>query len=187
MQALLDHLRTFQSLSPDAEYAISGITSQANIKKNQELQPIGHTCRTIYFITQGLARIYYLKDGIEITEGFSFENNLLARAESLFSGRPSRKAIQMLEDSDVLSINASALFNLYNSFPDIERLARKVVETAYVQSINRLESLQFHSADERYRALVEQQPDLLKRVPLKYIASYLGITPVSLSRIRAGK
>ncbi|HYJ37859.1 MAG TPA: Crp/Fnr family transcriptional regulator, partial [Chitinophagaceae bacterium] len=66
-----------------------------------------------------------------------------------------------------------------------ERLFRKIFEAAYVDTVNRVEGIQFHSADERYQALLEQAPDVIKRVPLKYIASYLGITQQSLSRIRA--
>jgi CRP-like cAMP-binding protein len=111
----------------------------------------------------------------------------VVRYESLFSGRPSKKAIQVLEDSEVIAINVGALSRLYDSFPEIERLFRKIFEAALVETVNRVESIQFHSAEERYSALVKEAPDVLKRVPLKYIASYLGITPVSLSRIRAQK
>jgi CRP-like cAMP-binding protein len=134
-----------------------------------------------------VARIYYYKDGNDITESFSFEGDIVARIESLFSAKPSRKAIQVLEDSELVAINASQLFQLYNSFPEIERLFRKIFEAGYVQMVHRLEGIQFHTAEERYSALLDEAPGVLKRVPLKYIASYLGITQVSLSRIRAAK
>ncbi|HRF27894.1 MAG TPA: Crp/Fnr family transcriptional regulator, partial [Ferruginibacter sp.] len=140
---------------------------------------------TIYFITNGLARIFYLKDGIDVTESFAFEQQIIVRVESLFTGKPSRKGIQVLEDSDITAIDANALFELYDRFPDIERLFRKIFEASHVETVHRIESIQFHTADERYRELLEEAPDLLKRVPLKYIASYLGITQSSLSRIRA--
>jgi CRP-like cAMP-binding protein len=90
-----------------------------------------------------------------------------------------------LEDSDFIGISSPLLFDLYDQFPDIERLFRKIFESAYVETVNRIESLQFHSAEERYYTLTQESPDFLKRIPLKYIASYLGITQVSLSRIRA--
>jgi CRP-like cAMP-binding protein len=105
--------------------------------------------------------------------------------ESLFTGKPSRKAIQVLEDAEIVAINANQLFKLYDSFPEIERLFRKIFEAAYVQTVNRIEGMQFHSAEERYNALLSEAPNVLMRVPLKYVASYLGITQVSLSRIRA--
>ena len=109
---------------------------------------------------------------------------MIARAESLFSGKPSQKAIQVLEDAHITSINAVLLFKLYDQFHDIERTFRKIFEAAYVDMVSRLESIQFHTAEERYLQLIEETPDIIKRVPLKYIASYLGITQVSLSRIR---
>lgn len=187
MQALLTYFKNFHPISRQAEEALLDISSIVDIRKNKDLQPIGHTCRTIYFINKGLARVYYFKDGIDITEYFAFENNLIARVESLFTGRPSLKGIQVLEDAEVVALNATKLFKLYDTFPELERLARKITEAAYVENVNRLESIQFHSAEERYKSLLQEAPDVLKRVPLKYIASYLGITQVSLSRIRGMK
>lgn len=184
MQNLFKYFQKFNSLSKEAENAITEISNIVTIKKNKDLQPIGHTCKTIYFINKGVARIYYYKDGIDITESFSFENNIIARVESLFTGKPSRKAIQILEDAEVVAINANQLFKLYDTFPEIERLFRKIFEAAYVETVNRIEGMQFHSAEERYNALLNEAPNVLMKVPLKYVASYLGITQVSLSRIR---
>ncbi len=184
MKQLLQYFGQFNTLSREAEKAITEISSMITVDKNKDLQPIGHTCKTIYFINTGVARIYYYKDGIDITESFSFENNIIARVESLFTGKPSRKAIQVLEDAEFVAINANELFKRYDSFPDLERLFRRIFEAAYVETVNRIESIQFHSAEERYRALLHETPNIVMRVPLKYIASYLGITQVSLSRIR---
>jgi CRP-like cAMP-binding protein len=184
MISLFQYFSKFNPLSKEAEQAIAEISSIVSIKKNKDLQPIGHTCKTIYFIKKGVARIYYFKDGIDITESFFFENSIIARVESLFTGKPSRKAIQILEDAEITAINANLLFKLYDSFPEIERLFRKIFQAAYVDTINRIEGMQFHTAEERYSALLNEAPNILMRVPLKYVASYLGITQVSLSRIR---
>ena len=184
MDALFQYFKMFNSLSKEAEKAIEEISNIIVIKKNEDLQPIGHTCKTIYFIKKGVARIYYFKDGIDITESFFFENSIIARVESLFTGRPSRKAIQILEDAEIIAINANKLFKLYDTFPEIERLFRKIFEAAYVETVNRIEGIQFHSAEERYSALLHEAPNVLMRVPLKYVASFLGITQVSLSRTR---
>lgn len=184
MTTLFQYFSKINPLSKDAENAIAEISSIIHIKKNKDLQPIGHTCKTIYFIKKGVARIYYFKDGIDITESFFFENSIIARVESLFTGKPSRKAIQVLEDAEIIAINATQLFKLYDSFPEIERLFRKIFEAAYVETVNRIEGIQFHTAEERYKALLSEAPNVLMRVPLKYVASYLGITQVSLSRIR---
>ena len=184
MTSLFQYFQKFSPLSKEAENAITGISSIVTIKKNKDLQLIGHTCKTIYFIKKGVARIYYFKDGIDVTERFFFENSIIARVESLFTGKPSRKAIQILEDAEIIAINSTQLFKLYDTFPEIERLFRKIFEAAYVETVNRIEGMQFHSAEERYKALPTEAPNVLMRVPLKHVASYLGITQVSLSRIR---
>lgn len=187
MEELFEYFKKYNTLSTDAEIAIEAISSIVTIKKNKNLQPIGHTCKTIYFINKGVARIYYFKEDTDITEGFYFENNIIARVESLFTGKPSPKAIQILEDAEIVGINANQLFKLYDTFPEIERLFRKIFESAYLETVHRLEGIQFHSAEERYKALLQEAPDVLKKIPLKYIASYLGITQVTLSRIRGLK
>lgn len=187
MVALFKYFDKFNALSQAAQKAIEGISTVVTINKLDDLQSIGHTCKTIYFIKKGLARIYYYKDGTDVTENFFFENNIIARVESLFSGTPSRKAIQVLEDTELIAIDSAKLFRLYDSFPEIERLFRKIFEAGYVDTVHRIEGIQFHTAEERYAALIKTAPDVLKRIPLKHVASYLGITQVSLSRIRAGK
>ena len=111
MTTLFQYFKKFNPLSKEAEQAIAEISSIIIIKKNKDLQPIGHTCKTIYFIKKGVARIYYFKDGIDITESFFFENSIIARVESLFTGKPSRKAIQILEDAEIIAINSTKLSN----------------------------------------------------------------------------
>ncbi|ASS48225.1 MAG: cyclic nucleotide-binding protein [Candidatus Fluviicola riflensis] len=187
MLELFQYFNNFHKLSKEAENAIIEISNELKIKKNTIIQDIGQTCKTIYFIKTGFARIYYFKEDIEITESFAFENNILARVESLFHNKPSKKAIQLLEDSELIAINANLLFKLYDKFPEIERLFRLIFESAYVDTVNRIENIQFHTAEERYKMLLNESSNVIKRVPLKLIASYLGITPVSLSRIRAIK
>jgi CRP-like cAMP-binding protein len=184
MKELLSYFNQFQPLSPECQTQLLAISSLRQPKKSEILQPIGHTCKTIYFVQKGMARIFYYKDGIDITECFAAENQIIARVESLFTQKPSQKGIHIIENSEIIAINAIKLFSLYDQYPSIERLFRKVFEQGYVDTVNRLESLQFYTAEERYVRLLEEMPNLLQRVPLKYIASYLGITQVSLSRIR---
>ncbi len=187
MQELLNHIKTIHPISAKAEKALLGISKEVQFHKGADIQAIGHTCKTIYFVKKGCVRVYYFKEDIDITESFEFENSFVARAESLFTGKPSLKAIQAIEDTTLIAIDSNKLFQLFDSHPDLERLFRKIIEMAYVNTVNRIESLQFHTADQRYFNLLKDHKDILKRIPLKYIASYLGITPVSLSRIRAQK
>lgn len=135
----------------------------------------------------GCGRIYYLKDGVEVTEYFAFPKDLIIRAESLFTQSPSRKAIEALEDSTLVAIPADLLFQLFDEHHDLERLFRKLVQQSYVETLRRLENLQFLTAEERYTKLLEEKPRLIQSIPLKHIASFLGITQVSLSRIRGQK
>jgi len=181
----INWLQHYHRLPDAAAAALASICIEGHTPKGQSLQPIGHTCRTVYVLMQGLMRIHYNKDGTDITESFETAPAVVARVESLFSGRPSRKGIQALETSHWVAISASRLFDLYDVHPSVERLFRKVFEEGYVKTVNRLESLQFNTAEERYRQLLEEHPEIVQRAPLKHIASYLGITQVSLSRIRA--
>lgn len=187
MEQMIHRFRNLSPLTDKDVEALLQVSRELEIGRNDILQPIGHTCRTVYFILSGALRIFYMQQDRDITESFEFENQVVARAESLFSGKPSRKGIQALEDSRLVAIDADQLFELFNRHHGLERLFRKITEQAYVKTVNRLESLQFYSAEERYRNLLTEQPNLLQRVPLKHIASYLGITQVSLSRIRARK
>lgn len=184
MKALFSFFDQYHEISKESRIAIEGILSEKHYAKNELLQNIGHTCKTIYFLKSGIARIYYYRDGIDITESFSFENNIIARVESLFTGKPSSKAIQIIEDATIIAIDATALFKLYNTHHDIERLFRIIFEHGYVETVQRIESIQFHTAEERYLALLKET-NYIQNIPLKFIASYLGITQVSLSRIRA--
>ena len=187
MKSLLKHIQSIYPISIDAEKALLEISKEVHFQKGTDVQLIGHTCKTIYFVKEGCVRIYYFKEDIDITESFEFENAFVARAESLFTGKPSLKAIQAIEDTTLIGIDSSKLFQLFDSYPDLERLFRKIIETSYVNTVNRIESLQFNTAEERYFNLLKDHKNILKRIPLKFIASYLGITPVSLSRIRAIK
>lgn len=134
-------LQGIYPLSAEATSALKALCFEGHIAKGKDPQPIGHTCRTIYINIQGLLRIYYHKDGINITESFEKENNVVARVESLFSRRASRKGIQAIEDTTYVFISVPPLFQLFDQYPSIERLYRKMFEAGYVKTVNRLESI----------------------------------------------
>ncbi len=171
-------------LSMDSKEALKLIIQTKNCAKNEIIQDVGSSCRTVYLVQNGCARIFYYKNGNDITEHFAFENELIVRAESLFTGKPTSKGIQAIDDTTFISIDSDSLFKLYDQYNEIERLFRLIFEREYVNTVRRIESLQFRSAKERYLDLLETT-DYIQKIPLKYISTYLGITPVSLSRIRA--
>jgi CRP-like cAMP-binding protein len=177
---------SIQTLSLTSQEVLNALCISKTFPKNEIIQQPGSHCRTIYFVQTGIARIYYFNKGIDITEHFAFPGDLIVRAESLFTQLPTSKGIQALENTTLISIDAQRLEQLYDNHRDIERLFRRLFELEHVNVIHRLESLQFKTAAERYADL-QSHSDIIKNVALKHIASYLGITQVSLSRIRAHK
>ena len=181
---LFSFFDTVYKISPASKASLEEISQQKSYSKNDIIQDIGTRCKTIYIVKKGYARIFYYKNGSDITEHFAFQNELIVRAESLFTGKPTSKGIQAIDKTDIIAINSDLLFKLYDEHHDIERLFRLLFEKEYVNTVKRIESLQFNSAKERYMELLETT-DYVQKIPLKYIATYLGITQVSLSRLRA--
>lgn len=175
---------SIHKISAQAKGDLKQLVSEKTYSAQELLQEIGSKCKTIYFVQEGCARIFYYKDGKDITEHFAFENEMIVRAESLFTGKPTSKGIQAITDTKIMGVHSDALFKLYDKHQDIERLFRLIFEKEYVHTVKRIESFQFKSAKERYTDLLETT-DYVQKIPLKYIATYLGITQVSLSRIRA--
>lgn len=186
-QTLLSAFKNLYPLGEEALELIQEITTTVIVKKGEIVQDIGQSCKNLYFIESGCLRIFYYKEGLDITESFEFEHSFVARGESLITMRPSNKGIEAVEDSRLFQINTPKLFALFQTNIDLERVFHRIIEQAYIQQLNRLESLQFLTAEARYEQLIVAQPQAIQRIPLKFIASYLGITQVSLSRIRAKK
>lgn len=184
MEDIFTYLDEVYRIEAASRAQLATIVHTQRFGRNAYVQQPGNSCRTVYFMTKGAARIFYYKDDTDITEHFAFAGQLIVRAESLFTGKPTPKGIQVLEEAEVASIDAAKLFALYDTHRDIERLFRLIFEREYVAVLRRVESFQFKSATERYVDLLNET-DLVAKIPLKYIASYLGITQVSLSRIRA--
>lgn len=139
----------------------------------------------IYFIEKGVARIYYYKNGKEITEWIALDGQFFLSIASFFQRIPSYLAIQTIEPSQVYGIHHDDLMKLADEYHDIERLLRKMVTTSLILSQERMDSIQFESAQQRYEKLLKTSPQIVQRVPLTYIASFLGITLETLSRIRS--
>lgn len=179
-----DLISNFGKLSQQGQTKLLEVMRWQLFQKGQLIQEAGSTCKTIYLVESGAARIFYFKEQTEVTEYFAFAGELIIRAESLLTGKPTNKAIEALEDSRLLAIDSAALFAMFDEAPELERLYRTMLEKAFVHAIGRIESLQFKTATERYLDLLEQT-EIVQRIPLRHVASYLGITQVSLSRIRA--
>lgn len=141
----------------------------------------------IYFIEKGVARIYYHKHNKEITEWLALDGQFFLSIASFFRRIPSHLIIQTLEPSEVFGIHHDDFMRQADQFHDVERLLRKMVTGSLILSQIRMDSIQFESAQQRYEQLLQKTPEIVQRVPLTYIASFLGITLETLSRIRSNK
>jgi CRP-like cAMP-binding protein len=139
----------------------------------------------LYFIQNGALRVFYFKEEREITEYFEFEGAFVARAESLLKGITSNKGITSIEASTLWLIPTLKFFALFEQNHGIEKAYHRLIEEQYITLINRLERLQFLAPASRYQLLLNEYPQAIQRIPLKYLASFLGISQVSLSRIRS--
>lgn len=181
---ILSRLSTFISLEEgEKEYFVSKLQVKEYKKKELILQE-GQVCRYAYFINYGCLRYYYNVEGHENTAQFFFENGWYADYESFLSGKPSKQNIETLEKSQLLLLSSKDLHQLYINIPKFERFGRLMAERAFLGIRQRSEMLENLTADERYLSLIKERPKVFERIPQHYIASYLGIKPPSLSRIR---
>lgn len=141
----------------------------------------------IYFIKKGVARIYYRKNEKEITEWIALDEQFFLSITSFFSRTPSHLIIHTLEVSEVYGIHHNDFMRLADEYHEIEKLLRKMVTASLILSQIRMDSIQFETAQQRYERLINQSPQIIQRVPLSYIASFLGVTLETLSRIRSAK
>lgn len=184
MEQLIHHLNHYYALSPGATEALMGCLKEQVYSKNDHLIKKGRVCRHFYFLQHGALRGYYQVKEKEVTHWFGFENTFVTSFHSYITQRPSLENIQLLEGSVLWAISKEELTGLFNAFHEIERLVRIIYENYYIRLEERYVNSQFKTATERYEDLLYNRPHILKRVPLGYISSYLGITPETLSRIR---
>jgi CRP-like cAMP-binding protein len=187
IMSIIKHLSGFISISKTLEAEINSIAKNVLFSKGQKIVNINERCDTIFFVKKGLMRGYYLDDGKEVTNWFAQESEFATCFYSFITNAFSFEIIETLEDCELVQISYSSLQNLYVKFPETERIGRIITENYYIKLEERILNLQFKTAKERYQKLVLSKPLLLQRVSLGQIASYLGITQETLSRIRAEK
>lgn len=155
--------------------------------KGHHLLREGGVNNYLYFIPKGVARIYYHKQDKEVTEWLALDGTFFFSIRSFFERTPSHLAIHLLEPSELLALHHNDLMRLCDRYHEVEKLFRRMITSSLILSQIRMESIQFETAQQRYQRLLELNPDILQRVSLAYIASYLGITQETLSRVRGGK
>lgn len=177
----------YAPLSPACQAALLEVVSVLSFEKGHTLVREGQYADKAFFIVEGCARAYYLKDGKDVSDWFAFEGEFISSIVSFFTHQMSPHYIELLEDAILLELSREAVEMLADQYHDFERLVRMVVTKTMLQQHERIVGLQFNTAEQRYEQLLTIRPNITQRVPLTHIASYLGITLETLSRIRNPK
>ncbi len=185
---LLYYFNKWSAITKEEEATILSAFEPVTIKKRKDLLVSGQTCNYLYFITQGCLRSFYINSkGIEHIYQIRMDNSWISDLESFFSKSPAKYNIEAIEDSNMLRISHEQFEQLLIKIPRLERYFRILFQKAYINALNRLNATMWETAMDRYNEMLKENPEIFQRVPLVYIASYLGITPESLSRIRRQK
>ncbi len=165
--------------------ALNKASKQLYLPKNEIFFNGNSNFDKLYFLQGGSVRSYRLIDGKDFTYYFFFQNEFVVDFESFLKDETSPFIFETLEDSRLLSFEKSKIYKLYELYPKFEKLGRVMAENAYLSAANRLKQYQTDSLKSRYLQLLAKSPSLLQKIPQHYIASYLGVKPQSLSRVKA--
>lgn len=174
----------YSPLTSECKQDLINSIKLVSFNKGEIIVKEGQYADKVYFIVQGSARAYYLKDGKDISDWFAFENEFISSIVSFFGEEPSPHFIEFVEQSTVLEISRSSVEDLSVKYHDFERLIRVVVTKVMLSQQERISSILFHTAEQRYKHILSIRPDIIHRIPLMHIASYLGMTLETLSRVR---
>lgn len=156
-----------------------------DLKKKDFLLQDGKVCNFVVFIANGTIRHFHIKDGVEKTCDISFENSWATDFQSFTHDTSCIMNLQAMEDTTVFVIRKENLYKLYTECPKYETFGRLMAEQVALRATEIAMSLSSDKPEERFQNLIKKQPELFQRVPQKYIANFLGISPESLSRIRS--
>lgn len=184
-QLLRKNIAEKVALTDEEFSALRHYFKEVKVKKKKDLLRVGEVCRQLAFVTKGALRSYTIDEqGYEKVVLIALENYWIGDLMSFITGNPSSTAIEAMEDTELLVISNFDLERIYLEVPKMERFFRKLFEKAYINALGRYNSVVSDAAEIRYQNLFVSHPDIMQRIPLIYIASYLGVTPETLSRLR---
>ena len=186
-EAIFEHFKKFIKLSDELKSELTKRLKQRSFKKRELVLDANRVSKESYFITTGILRSYFLKDGKEISEYFCGANEWANSPKSFTQREEDIYYIDAIEDTEVYAISVRDLVYLFDNFPEMERYARLSMGSTFGHLLDRITSMRFTSAKERYDHFQRTYADIYHRIPLGMIASYLGVTQETLSRIRARK
>lgn len=179
--------KNYSHLTVECKSELKNASKLVGLDKASLIVKEGQLADKMYFIVSGCVRAFYNKDGKEITDWFAFEGDFISSRNSFYQNVKSKYNIELLEQTTFLEITREVMLTLLDKHHCFERLGRIAITKTMLQLQERIVSIQFETAQQKYESLLKMRPDLLQRVPLTYIASYIGITLETLSRIRNPK
>ena len=185
LNVALELSRQTVSISKEALEKLASILVRTEIKKGQNFLNEGDVCKQIGFVQKGLVRQYYYKNKKEFTVHFSCEGDVFICIESFLRQVPSRLIVEALENTVIYGLPHDEVLALGAECYEIEVLYRGLLENSLILSQVKMDMFRMETANERYNRLLREQPEIVKRAPLSHIASYLLMTPETLSRVRA--
>lgn len=184
-KALNDYISQFIQLSEEEISALESILTSKEMVRKEHFIEVGQVCHKGLFIKEGYFRYYHIDaKGNDITSDFYFGPSFITSYTSFVTGEPSFVGVQAMVDMEVFEFHKRDLYALYQRYPNIGHLGRMIAEFVAITSERHLFLLLNQTAEMRYRTLLERMPDYVNTIPLQYIASYLGITKETLSRMR---
>ncbi|MFC0776939.1 Crp/Fnr family transcriptional regulator [Flavobacterium sp. HJSW_4] len=184
MNPLIEQLKKYGPISHEAENDIEQKTKKINKKKNSHFLKKGQLLTSYFVVSKGVFRAYIHRHDKEVNVWFGQENQIFGAIMPMYTSRPSPENIQFLEESELYAIAANDLEILYKAHPELNLVGRKIAEELCVVLEERITSLLTETAPERYQSLIKEHPNLIGRINLGHIASYVGVTQETLSRIR---
>jgi CRP-like cAMP-binding protein len=185
MEQLFILFNSIRKMSPELIMHLRSILRHIHFKKGDYILKKGRICQNIYFIESGLVRISHDFGGREVTSFFLIEQDIFISVKSFFRQVPSNEYIIAEEDCTCWYITHEQLLETCRLFPEFFEHRVWITEEYYCRSIDRHDDMQYKSAEERYAQFAEQRPDLLQRVPLNLIPSYLDVAPSTVHGIRS--
>lgn len=184
METLMYFLSSIYPISEELTSHLVQTLKYRQIKKKDYLLTAGQVSRHVYFILKGLLRCFYVKNDIEVSSWFMKEQDVVFSIESFYSQTPSYESIQAIEDTEVLYITHSELETIYHTYPEFNFIGRILTIKYHKLWAQQLYSIRMRTGPERYQWLMENHAELIQRVNAKDLASYLGVTPFTLSNLK---
>lgn len=185
VEALIQRLNGLHPMSEELTERVRMFTRIEEYRPGDYILREGQVCNKACLVVKGLARSYYINEDRDITSRFMDEGFIITSWVSYYTQKPGNEYIEAMEDTTLACLYLTDIQKLYKEFPEFNIVGRRQVEYAFFLSEQRTQMLRKHTAEEKYKFFLDNHPTLLQRVPLKNVATYLGMNEETLSRVRS--